>query len=158
MTKTAIVKGIARWYGKNIVPKLPQYSPAKIFSSTAVYAIEASPSKVETIFKMALPDVATLFPSLVPAKFMDGVQMLLSLSDNVEAAGKDGDELFKTIADGLRKAIAEEEGMKLSKPGDPTKELLLRPADVELLIGEIKTAQTEIDNAAALAKANGGEK
>ena len=32
--------------------------------------------------------------------------------------------------------------------------LNIRPADIELVAGEIRTAQQELDNAAALAKAN----
>jgi hypothetical protein len=32
--------------------------------------------------------------------------------------------------------------------------LNIRPSDIELIAGEIRTAQTEIDNAAALAKAD----
>ena len=36
--------------------------------------------------------------------------------------------------------------------------LNIRPTDIELVAGEIRTAQQELDNAAALAKANAPEK
>lgn len=135
MTKTAIVKGIARWYGKNVVPRIPPFSMAKVAHATVVLMAERNPDMVETFLMNVLaPGVGAMLQTL--------------------GAAASDDALFDLAAKSLRDAVAQEP-IRFATPG--TNGLDMKPADVELLIGEIKTAQTEIDNAAALAKANGGQ-
>lgn len=134
MTKTAIVKGVARWYGKNVVPYIPAFSLAKAGHATAVLMAEKNPAMAEAcLMNMLPPGVGQLIQSL--------------------AAAASDDALFDLAAKSLRDVVAQEP-IRFATPG--TNGLDMKPADVELLIGEIKTAQTEIDSVAALAKANGG--
>lgn len=135
MTKTAIVKGVARWYGKNVVPHIPAFSLAKAAHATAVGMTERNPAMAETFFMNVLP------PGLG--------QMLQSLF----AAASD-DALFDLAVSSLRDVVAKE---PIVIPAPGTNGLNVRSADIDLLAGEIRTAQTELDNAAALAKANAPE-
>lgn len=154
MTKTAIVKGVARWYGKNVVSKLPPASPAKIGMASAVYAIETCPMQAETVISMALPTISGMFPGLISPQFADTIRMMLSFADTIEASGQNGDDFYNAFWAGLRKSVAEDQSITFTKPGEPMKNLNIRPSDIELIAGEIRTAQQELDNAAALAKAN----
>lgn len=132
MTKTAIVKGVARWYGKNVVPHIPAFSLAKAGHATAVVMAEKNPAMAEAFFMNVLPHGLG--------------QMLQSLF----AAALD-DALFDLAVSSLRDVVAKE---PIVIPAPGTNGLNVRPADIDLLAGEIRTAQTELDNAAALAKAN----
>ena len=75
------------------------------------------------------------------------------------AAAAQDDAVFDLAVKSLRDAVAQEP-VSFPTPGKPphmggTFDMLnIRPADIELIAGEIRMAQTEIDNAAALAKAN----
>ena len=132
MTKTAIVKGVARWYGKNVVPRIPAFSFAKAAHAAAVVMAEKNPAMAETFLM-----------NLVPPGVGATIQTLAaSCADN---------EVFDLAVKSLREVV-ETEPIVLNTPG--TNGLNVRPADIDLLAGEIRTAQTEIDNAAAIAKAN----
>ena len=128
MTKTAIVKGVARWYGKNVVPMIPAFSLTKAGHMTAVIMAEQNPSVAESFLMNVVPP---------------GVGAML-----------------QTIAAAAQDDAVSQETVSFPTPGKPphmdgTFDMLnIRPADIELVAGEIRTAQTEIDNAAVLAKAN----
>lgn len=140
MTKTAIVKGVARWYGKNVVPKIPVCSFTKAGHLTAVIMAEQKPSVAEAFLMNVVPP---------------GVGAMLQ---TIAVAAQD-DAVFDLAMKSLRDAVAQEP-ISFPTPGkgpnpDGSLNMLnIRPADIELIAGEIRTAQTEIDNAAALAKAN----
>ena len=140
MTKTAIVKGVARWYGKNVVPKIPAFSLTKAGHMTAVIMAEQNPSVAESFLMNVVPP---------------GVGAMLQ---TIAAAAQD-DAVFDLAIKSLRDAVAKEPVQfptpgKGPNPDGSLNMLNIRPADIELIAGEIRTAQTEIDNAAALAKAN----
>lgn len=141
MTKTAIVKGVARWYGKNVVPKIPAFSLSKVGHATAVIMAERNPSIAEAfLMNVVPPSIGAMFQTIT-------------------AAAQD-DAVFDLAMKSLRDAVANEESVSFPTPGKPPHPdgsfdtLNIRPADIELIAGEIRTAQQEIDNAAALAKAN----
>ena len=140
MTKTAIVKGFARWYGKNVVPKIPAFSLTKAAHMSAVIMAEQNPSVTETFLMNVVPP---------------GVGAMIQ---TIAAAAQDN-AVFDLAVKSLRDAIAKEP-VSFPTPGKPMNPdgsvnmLNIRPADIDLLAGEIRTAQTEINNAAALAKAN----
>lgn len=146
MTKTAIVKGVARWYGKNVVPMIPAFSLTKAGHMTAVIMAEKNPAMAEAFLMNVVPP---------------GVGATLQ---TISAAAQDN-AVFDLAMKSLRDAVAQE-AVSFPTPGKPphmdgTFDMLnVRPADIDLLAGEIRTAQTELDNAAALAKAgapaNGG--
>lgn len=132
MTNTAIVKGVARWYGKNVVPRIPAFSFAKAAHAAAVVMAEKNPAMAEAfLLNLLPPGVGAMAQTL--------------------AASASDDAIFDLAAVSLREVV-EKEPIVLNTPG--TNGLNVRPADIDLLAGEIRTAQTEIDNAAALAKAN----
>lgn len=140
MTKTAIVKGVARWYGKNVVPMIPAFSLTKAGHMTAVIMAEKNPAVAEAFLMNVVPH---------------GVGAMLQ---TISAAAQDN-AVFDLAMKSLRDAVAQE-AVSFPTPGKPphmdgTFDMLnVRPADIDLLAGEIRTAQTELDNAAALAKAN----
>lgn len=140
MTKTAIVKGVARWYGKNVVPMIPAFSLTKAGHMTAVIMAEKNPAVAEAFLMNVVPP---------------GVGAMLQ---TIAAAAQDN-AVFDIAMKSLRDAVAQE-AVSFPTPGKPphmdgTFDMLnVRPADIDLLAGEIRTAQTELDNAAALAKAN----
>lgn len=140
MTKTAIVKGVARWYGKNVVPMIPAFSLTKAGHMTAVIMAEKNPAVAEAFLMNVVPP---------------GVGAMLQ---TISAAAQDN-AVFDLAMKSLRDAVAQE-AVSFPTPGKPphmdgTFDMLnVRPADIDLLAGEIRTAQTELDNAAALAKAN----
>lgn len=140
MTKTAIVKGVARWYGKNVVPMIPAFSLTKAGHMTAVIMAEKNPAVAEAFLMNVVPP---------------GVGAMLQA---ISAAAQDN-AVFDLAMKSLRDAVAQE-AVSFPTPGKPphmdgTFDMLnVRPADIDLLAGEIRTAQTELDNAAALAKAN----
>ena len=140
MTKTAIVRGVARWYGKNVVPMIPAFSLTKAGHMTAVIMAEKNPAVAEAFLMNVVPP---------------GVGAMLQ---TVSAAAQDN-AVFDLAMKSLRDAVAQE-AVSFPTPGKPphmdgTFDMLnVRPADIDLLAGEIRTAQTELDNAAALAKAN----
>ena len=140
MTKTAIVKGVARWYGKNVVPMIPAFSLTKAGHMTAVIMAEQNPSVAESFLMNVVPP---------------GVGAMLQ---TIAAAAQD-DAVFNLAVKSLRDALAKE-AVSFPTPGKPphmdgTFDMLnIRPSDIELIAGEIRTAQQELDNAAALAKAN----
>lgn len=140
MTKTAIVKGVARWYGKNVVPKIPAFSLTKAAHMTAVIMAEQNPSMAEAfLMNVAPPGVGAMLQTI--------------------AAAAQDDAVFDLAMKSLRDAVAQE-AVSFPTPGKPPHPdgsfdvLNIRPADIELIAGEIRTAQQEIDNAAALAAAN----
>ena len=140
MTKTAIVKGMARWYGKNVVPRMPAYSLEKAGHATAVVMMEKNPAIGEMLLmNLIQPGVAAMVQTL-------------------SAAAQD-DAVFDLAVKSLREVVAKEP-ISFPTPGKPphmdgTFDMLnIRPSDIELVAGEIRTAQQELDNAAALAKAN----
>ena len=140
MTKTAIVKGVARWYGKNVVPMIPAFSLTKAGHMTAVIMAEKNPAVAEAFLMNVVPP---------------GVGAMLQ---TISAAAQDN-AVFDLAMKSLRDAVAQE-AVSFPTPGKPphmdgTFDMLnVRPADIDLLAGEIRTAQTELDNATALAKAN----
>jgi len=140
MTKTAIVKGVARWYGKNVVPMIPAFSLTKAGHMAAVIMAEKNPSVAEAFMMNVVPP---------------GVGAMLQ---TIAAAAQD-DAVFDLAMKSLRDAVANEP-VSFPTPGKPMNPdgsvsmLNIRPSDIELIAGEIRTAQTEIDNAAALAKAD----
>ena len=140
MTKTAIVKGVARWYGKNVVPKIPAFSLTKAAHMAGVLMAEQNPSMAEAFLMNVIPP---------------GVGAMLQ---TITAAAQD-DAVFDLALKSLREAVAKE-AVSFPTPGKPMNPdgsvsvLNIRPADIELIAGEIRTAQNEIDNAAALARAN----
>ena len=140
MTRTAIVKGVARWYGKNVVPRIPAFSLEKAGHATAVLMAEKNPAMAETLLmNLVQPGVASMVQTLV-------------------AAAQD-DAMFDLAVSSLREVVAKE-AVQFPTPGkgpnpDGSMNLLsVGPADIAIIVGEIRTAQQEIDNAAALAKAN----
>ena len=140
MTKTAIVKGVARWYGKNVVPMIPAFSLTKAGHMAAVIRAEQNPSVAEAFLMNVVPP---------------GVGAMLQ---TISAAAQDN-AVFDLAMKSLRDAVAQE-AVSFPTPGKPphmdgTFDMLnIRPSDIELIAGEIRTAQTEIDNAAVLAKAD----
>lgn len=128
MTRAAIVKGIARWYGKEVCPRLPAMSAKKLMSLGAVYAAEQNPAMAETMLVNFKPELA---PVLVP--------LLTAAQD---------DAAFDAFVDGLSRAL-EKEPLKIDvilRPDGP-KDLLLHPADLALVVGEIRNAQVEMERA-----------
>lgn len=135
MTRAAIVKGIARWYGKEVCPRLPAMSAKKLMSLGAVYAAEQNPAMAETMLMNFKPELA---PVLAP---------LLNAAQD--------DAAFDVFIDGLSKAL-EKEPIRIDvivRPEGP-KDLLFHSADLALVVGEIRNAQTEMERADVLKAAN----
>ena len=140
MTRAAIVKGIARWYGKEVCPRFPAMSPKKLMGLGAVYAAEANPALAETALVNVKPELAPI------------VGPLLSAAND--------DAAFDLFVQGFSKAL-EKEPMKIDvliRPEGPV-DLLFHASDLALVVGEIRNAQTEIERAdvikAAKAKNSG---
>ena len=140
MTRTAILKGMARWYGKNVVPRMPAYSLEKAGHATAVVMTEKNPAIGEMLLmNLIQPGVAAMVQTL--------------------AAAAEDDAMFDLAVSSLRDVVAKEPVQfptpgKGPNPDGSLNMLSIGPADIALIAGEIRTAQQEIDNAAALAKAN----
>ena len=92
MTKTAIVKGVARWYGKNVVPMIPAFSLTKAGHMAAVIMAEKNPSLAEAFLMNVVPP---------------GVGAMLQ---TIVSAAQD-DAVFDLAMKSLRDAVANEPGM-----------------------------------------------
>ena len=128
MTRAAIVKGIARWYGKEVCPRLPAMSAKKLMILGVVYAAEQNPAMAETMLVNFKPELATVL-----GPFLTAAQ---------------DDAAFDAFVDGLSRAL-EKEPLKIDvilRPDGP-KDLLLHPADLALVVGEIRNAQVEMERA-----------
>ena len=103
-------------------------SAKKLMSLGAVYAAEQNPAMAETMLVNFKPELA---PVLGP--------LLTAAQD---------DAAFDAFVDGLSRAL-EKEPLKIDvilRPDGP-KDLLLHPADLALVVGEIRNAQVEMERA-----------
>ena len=103
-------------------------SPKKLMGLGAVYAAELNPALAEAT-------LVNVRPELVPV-----LEPLLNAAND--------DEAFDLFVQGFSKAL-EREPMKIDtiiRPEGP-KDLLFHPADLALVVGEIRNAQTEIERA-----------
>jgi len=87
VNRESIVRGVVRWYGKAIVPRLAKYGVAKAVSVAAVSLAETNPAVAEKLVTSVLP-AATL-------KIVDAIAASPETFEEVVAAlrasvGKEG--------------------------------------------------------------------
>ena len=118
MKRESIIRGIAKWAGKEIKPRLPQFSPIRLAIATCEQLAQMSPQAAEAV-------ATSFFGPVVPAL--------------LNAAGPQ----FDAVADALCIAAKNEEKMLISLPGmfGEPKPYAMSEADFRALVAEIRTAE-----------------
>ena len=116
MKREAIVRGLARWTGKEIKPRLPQFSAVRLGIAAFEQLAQRNPQAAESV-------AASLLVPVVPAL--------------IQAAGPN----FDAVADALVAAIRGEEKILVSLPGafGQTTPYALTETDIANIINEIRT-------------------
>jgi hypothetical protein len=113
MKRESIIRGLAKWAAKEIKPRLPAFSPARIALATFEQLAVAAPAAAEAV-------AASLLGPVVPAV--------------VNAAGPQ----FDAVADALVAAAKSEEKMVLYLAGIPYS---LTETDFRNIVNEIRTQE-----------------
>lgn len=118
MKRESIIRGLAKWAGREIRPRLPQYSAARIAVATFEQLAVSAPAAAEAV-------AATLLGPVVPAL--------------LDAAGPQ----FDAVADALCLAAKNEEKMMVSLPGlfGQTVPYSVSENDFKSIVSEIRTAE-----------------
>lgn len=85
MKRESIVRGIARWAGREIKPRLPEFSPQRIGLATLEQLAVRNPPAAEAVAAALLGPVV---PTLVNAAGADFDAVSEALCDAVKAEGK----------------------------------------------------------------------
>lgn len=113
MKRESIIRGLARWAGREIRPRLPAFSPARLAVATFERLAATAPAAAEAV-------AASLFGPVVPAV--------------VGAAGPQ----FDAVAEALVEAAKGEEKLTVVLAGIPYS---LTESDFRSIVDEIRTAE-----------------
>jgi len=113
MKRESIIRGLAKWAGKEIKPRLPQFSVVRLGIATLEQLAVSAPPAAEAV-------AASLLGPVVPAV--------------VNAAGPQ----FDAVADALVAAARSEEKMTISLAGNPYS---LTETDFRNIVNEIRTQE-----------------
>jgi NAD(P)-dependent dehydrogenase (short-subunit alcohol dehydrogenase family) len=87
MNRESIIRGIARWYGKAIVPRLVRYGATKAVSVAAVNLAETNPAVAEKLVMSAVPAAATKLVDAIVASPESFEEIVAALRASVEKEG-----------------------------------------------------------------------
>lgn len=87
MNRESIIRGIARWYGKAIAPRLVKYGATKAVSAAVVNLAETSPAVAEKLVMAALPAAASKIVDAIVASPESFEETVAALRATVEKDG-----------------------------------------------------------------------
>lgn len=129
MTKEAVVKGFARWYGKRILPAIRPKTAQKVFQTAAIAMAEISANAA-----------VTMLPRFLPGNMADLVPQFLSCVEN--------DEIFNATVDSMRFALKEEPMEFFVNDGVMMRRFELDKEEFNNIIAEMNAADVKYDSAA----------